>query len=328
MNKIALYILGVVAFMSCNDDNDSHSNDATIDISLIYGEWVAPDAAKEYFSILNLRDSKAAFFSIIQPQLGNSSIYTEDKGNWAIYDTKTLSISLLNYNALNFDIVEVNNDMMRLRDVKYNTMVTFYHVVETIEMAAGQDAEILFLKSRNANFSEIASTNEKVVTVSDNGIVKAHQGGVAFVSIVSNENTVFAKFIVKSRVDRFAEETHNTIKEILDKYGDPDLAGQLSEKVYGIAYNSSLKDSEIQYVEYDFDIETLEIIRIITIYNSKDAHDGDWEYLNDNFYLIPADIDLYGKYERFWDNSFLITPFYNDGKSYINYINQDYNSYE
>lgn len=325
MRKIALYIFGIVAFMSCSDDNDSQGNAAMVDISLIYGEWVAPDASKDYYSFLSLSDSRAAEFSIIQKQLSNGSIYAEDKGSWNIYDVRSLSILMRNYLHLNFDIIEVNNDMMQLRNVKYNTIDTFYHIVETIEISAGQDAEIQFLKNGNASFTEISSSNEKVVTVSDNGILKGHQGGIAFVSMVSGNRILFVKVIVKSRVDRFAEETHNTIDEIWEKYGDPDLSGQLSEKVFAYAYNSSLKDSELQTVQYNFDLETSDIIRIITVYKSTDTHSADREYLDDNFYMIET--DFYGKQERFWDNSFLITPFYSDETPYINYVNLDYNTY-
>ena len=83
-------------------------------------------------------------------------------------------------------------------------------------------------------------------TVSADGIVEAHQGGIAYISLESEQEIVYVKVVAKGRVNRFIDETHLTIDEIEKIHGKPDVAATRIDSINGF---------EGGYVYYQFDID-------------------------------------------------------------------------
>ena len=167
-----------------------------------------------------------------------------------------------------------------------------------------------------------------MASVSADGVVSGLQGGTAFISVEGNQTTCYVKVRVNSRVDRFAAETHLSISEVVNKYGDPDVTGSLGGVKAGILYNVSNPDSELTLVQYDYDILTNEVILIHTAYKLEDTFFADIDYMEEHFYLQDSSSMIrFGKKEKLWDNEFIITPFISKGIMYVNYQNRDYNQY-
>lgn len=329
MRKITFYILTLLAFVACNKDADSSDkpSEQVFDNTQFVGEWLSVNGSKTLYTNILLHNSLKLDYFLYQNETGEKSVFLEDHGSWSWYQNRqTMGFSLI-YNKVPYhQILELTTGKMSLRNTKTNAKDTYYRVVETVNIEAGQTAAIQYLQSHSG--LSLSSSNETVATVSADGTINGLQGGTAFISLEGGEELCYVKVNVNSRVDRYAAETHLTIDEIVDKYGEPDLTGSLGGIKYGYLYNVSNPDSELKLVQYDFDLLTNEIILIHTAYKSEDIFYADIEYMEEHLFLQDMYSGLYfGKEEKQWDNSFIVTPFISKGTMYVNYQNQDYNQY-
>lgn len=328
MRKISFYILFILAFVACsNDDSDSKWDVPVYDNTMFVGEWVSVNQSKTLYSNLILLNSTRCDFILYQNQTGEKSVFKEDHGSWSWYQNRQLlGFSLGSNHAPYHQIVELSSGKMLLRNIENNTTDEYYRVVEVVDVEAGQSSAIQSLK--NLSGLSLSSSNEVVATVSEDGVVSGLQGGTAFISVEGGETTCYVKVRVNSRVDRFASETHLSIGEVIEKYGDPDLTGSLGGVKAGILYNVSNPDSELTLVQYDYDILTNEVILIHTAYKSEETFSADIDYMDEHFYLQDSSTGfLFGKKEIYWDNEFIVTPFVSNGIMYVNYQNQDYSQF-
>jgi hypothetical protein len=329
MRKITFYILTLLAFVACNKDADSSDkpSEQVFDNIQFVGEWVSVNGSKTLYTNILLHNSLKLDYFLYKNETGEKSIYQEDHGSWSWYQNRQImGFSLMNNTVPFHQILELTTGKMLLRNTATNAKDAYYRVVETINLEAGQTAAIQYLQSHSG--LSLSSSNESVATVSADGTINGLQGGTAFISLEGGEELCFVKVNVNSRVDRYAAETHLTIDEIVDKYGEPDLTGSLGGIKYGYLYNVSNPDSELTLVQYDFDLLTNEIILIHTAYKSEDIFYADIEYMEEHLFLQESSSGLYfGKKEKLWDNEFIITPFISKGTMYVNYQNRDYNQY-
>lgn len=328
MRKISFCILFILAFVACsNDDSESKPDVPVYDNTMFVGEWVSVNQSKTLYSNLVLRNSTRCDFVLYQNQTGEKSVFKEEYGSWSWYQNRQLiGFSLSSSHAPYHQIVEFSTDKMILRNIETNTTDEYYRVVEVVDVEAGQSAVIQYLQDKSG--LSLSSSNEVVASVSADGVVSGLQGGTAFISVEGNQTTCYVKVRVNSRVDRFAAETHLSISEVVNKYGDPDVTGSLGGVKAGILYNVSNPDSELTLVQYDYDILTNEVILIHTAYKLEDTFFADIDYMEEHFYLQDSSSMIrFGKKEKLWDNEFIITPFISKGIMYVNYQNRDYNQY-
>ena len=328
MKRISFYILFIIlTFVACDNDDSSQPDVPVYDNTMFVGEWVFVNNSKTIYSDLILQNSTRCDFILYQNQTGEKSVFKSDFGSWSWYQNRQLlGFSLSATHVPYHQIVELSEDKMSLRNIENNTTDDYYRVVEVVDVEAGQSADIQYLQGKSG--LSLSSSNEVVATVSEDGKVIGQQGGTAFIAVEGGETTVYVRVRVNSRIDRFAAETHLSIDEVMEKYGDPDITGSLGGVKYGILYNVSNPDSELTLVQYDFDILTNEVILIHTAYKSEETFFADIEYMEEHFILQDSSSGyLFGKKELYWDNEFIVTPFISKGIMYVNYQNRDYNQY-
>lgn len=326
MRKIVFYIFSLLAFLACSEDNNSgeKQHEYVFDNSQLVGEWVSINSSKSIYSNLVLGNSLRCDYFIYQNETGDKSVLVKDYGSWYWYKDRQIMGFLLADNKVPYhQISELSTGKMCLRNIETNATDTYYRVVEEVSIEAGQEATIQYVQGQSG--LSLTSCNEVVAEVSSDGIVSGLQGGTTFIEIEGRENPCYVKVNVNSRIDRYSEETHFSIDEIIEKYGEPDLSGSLGGVKMAILYYNP--DSELKLVQYDYDMFSHVVALIHTAYYNEDAFFADVDYLDNHFFLLDGFTTgyFYGKEKRSWDNPFIVTPFIKDGTMYVNFKNQDYN---
>ena len=331
MRNWIIFFIAFFTFVSCseNDHNENQQESSKPDLSLITGEWVSANNSQSLFVDLTLSQNYRVEYSIIQNEVGNLSVIKKDEGSWSwsLYKNKqTLLFSMLYQVVPLQEIMELDNDHMLLRNQSFNTTDSYYRVVETLHVCAGQEASITYL-NEHRDFSVSKSTNPNIASVNSSGIVTASQGGTAFVLLESGEKKAYVKIVVTGRMDRFAAEVHLTVDDILDMYGEPDFSGK-REKEGGLVYNQDGIDSGLKQVQYTYGLDNKEIKSILTIYPSYEETLSDRNILHLYYKRITSlKGNSYGLSDVLWDNSYIVTV-YDSEPLYMQYLNLDYSGYD
>ena len=323
-----------IVLVSCGEKDNNSTPIMQYNPAFVVGEWVSSDVSGNCYTNLILSKSKQASLKIYQNMVGRNTVYQEDKGAWNWYDDRNvLAVSMINNKIPLYEIIEIDSGHMTLRNQSNNTIDTYYHVVQTIEMVAGQEnlVDNIFDSSRR-NIREYKSSNDSIVSVSKDGVITANQGGVAFIRIKASDSMDYIKVKVLSRMDYFAKMTHMDILGVRLEYGKPDMSGKLNENINAIVYTTSLKDPKLEAIEIDFDKSTSEVKYIITRYKSSEKFFEEKKFIDCNYFKISTNgknDNIYGEKEIFWDNSYYLLPLITVSGYYdIHYRNLDYNDYD
>ena len=330
-------LLFIVSFVACTSDSNNEKLDGVrLDPSLLLGEWVTYSPTHQSFTDLLLKVGYGVEISVIQKQLGDSCVSYEDKGSWSLSEQELeLSFVMVKDPISKCEISAICTDSLVLRSKNQNYTDTYFRVVERIELDAGCSAKIEYIEEQSSSvLLEIRSSNEDIVTVNNDGVITAHQGGTAFVLLKMDTGLFFIKVSVKSRVEKLAGEVHLSIDEVMSIHGQPDDISEFTDGVGGKmndAYYNSPNDSEIDFIVYRYDRLTNELQFIFTAYKSEISFDSDIHYL-DSYYLKqrlflnkPLPGIFYGKNEFMYQNDYIVVPdtYYSSG---VWYYNTNYNT--
>ena len=312
---------------SCGDNYYDEKVENT-DSSLLYGEWVTMNSTFNHYSEISLNNRNRAIITVVQNAIGNDGCSVNDEGAWTQDAMQNLSFSMIKSSIPKQKIIDLSDSTMVLQNLVTHITDTYHRVVETIEIYAGQECFVNYLKEHNDfNPINIFSSNRDVVNVDPDGKIKAHQGGIAYIIIQSSLKTVYVKIKVCSRIDRYAEETHMTIDEIYMIHGRPDMDVYKTDTINSIMYYNPTTDSEIEYLGYDYDIFTHEIKQIETIYKSEDTYNSDSLYIKRYYKENNRLTWMYGESEYMSECNYVIAPHVGDDP-YVKYYNADYNAYD
>ena len=305
--KKLIYCVTILAvfFTSCSEDETTSKSPLLVsEAAEICGEWLAPSASNTYYTYLGFQNNYKVKYYVAQNVVGANSVTDEDDGSWSLYpDRQEILISVLRHQIPVQALVAFDNNSMSLRNTQYNTIDTFYRIVESIELEAGQTAEINYLK--NAAGAECSSLNPDVATVSSGGLVNGIQEGVTFISLRLGEVLAFVKVSVNGRVDRFAEETHLMIDDIFAKYGNPSGYFFVDNTLCDIYYLKPSSDGSLSEHRYRFNWDTGQIKYVITMYSDVVAFVADCKYLDQYYYLQSDKSDpIYTLKEKYFDNEY------------------------
>lgn len=328
MKKYIYYVIILAAFLtSCSEDETTSKSQLLVsEAAEICGEWLAPSSSGSYYTYLELQKNYKVRYFVAQNVVGAKSVTDEDAGSWSLYpDRQEILISVLRHQIPVQALVAFDNNSMSLRNTEYNTIDKFYRIVESIELEAGQTAEISYLK--NAVGAECSSLNPDVATVSSDGMVNGIQEGVTFISIKIGEVIAFVKASVNGRVDRFAEETHLMKDDIMAKYGNPSGIFRVDNTFADMYYLNPSSDSCLLEHRYRFNLITGQIKYIFTFYADFPTFLADWDYL-ENSYFCQDDMSdpVYTLKEKYFDNEYSVRVIIqNTAPNYqIIYTNFDY----
>ena len=330
MKRITLYLLLLVVCLACSEDSDKDNllHKEGFDNLLIVGEWVTANPSETCFTDIIFSENNRVEMLLVKDSIGRDGLYQEDYGSWN-KSNNLLSFTMLNNIIPQHEILKLSNDYLQLRNIKYNSLDNYFRVVETLEMDAGHESSIYFIKKQDSDYvSEFFSGNPAVATVSSEGVVRANQGGITFIGIKVANDTYYVKVKVRSRIEVYSEEAQMKFSEIKKKMGEPDESSEMTDyKVY--FYFTHLADYDIYIVEYIVDEDSDSIVRVQTLYSKADAVKSDWKYINKYYYPIKSTVKfgagLFGKYEYRNQNSILFYPYNDaDGYAWIAYDNYEY----
>ncbi len=331
MRRLKFYLLLIaVVFTACSEEKIEKDTQKMIsDIQEIAGEWVSPNSSNTYYTYFELQKNFKATYMVVQNEKGSQSVSFKDEGSWRLYsDRLELVLALMKQIVPSQELMEFEGDQMSLRNTKYNTVDKYYRVVESLTLDAGQKVSISYLQT-NSGFAgaECVSMNPDVATVSDDGVVRGIQEGTTFISIKSGDALVYAKVKVNGRIERFAEETHLLITDILEKYGMPSGVFNVDDTKDGLYYLNPSSDPDMYALQYQYNKDTYEIRMVQTVYNDPTSFLTDWQYFEDLYYR-QSDMSgyFYTQNELYWDNEFTATVRIqnSDPKYWIVYYNLDY----
>ena len=305
--KKLIYCVTILAvfFTSCSEDETTSKSLLLVsEAAEICGEWLAPSASNTYYTYLGFQNNYKVKYYVAQNVVGANSVTDEDAGSWSLYpDRQEILISVFRHQIPVQALVAFDNNSMSLRNTQYNTIDTFYRIVESIELEAGQTAEINYLK--NAAGAECSSLNPDVATVSSGGLVKGIQEGVTFISLRLGEVLAFVKVSVNGRVDRFAEETHLMKDDIMAKYGNPSGIFRVDNTFADMYYLNPSSDSCLLEHRYRFNLITGQIKYIFTFYADLPTFLADWDYLEKIYFCQDGmSAPVYTLKEKYFDNEY------------------------
>ena len=327
MKKFIYYVIILAAvFASCSEDETNNSSLLVSEAEEICGEWLAPSVSNTYYTYLELKKNYKVTYFVVQNVVGPNSVSDEDAGSWRLYpDRQEILISVLRHQIPVQALVAFENNCMTLRNTTYNTTDKFYRIVESIELEAGETAEISYLK--NAAGAECSSLNPDVATILSGGLVRGIQEGVTFISLQLGDVLSFVKVSVNGRVDRFSEETHLIIDDIMAKYGNPSGIFRVDNTLADMYYLNPSSDSCLLEHRYRYNLITGQIKYIFTFYADLPTFLADWDYLEKIYFCQDGMSDpVYTLKEKYFDNEYSariikqdIAPYYQ-----IIYTNFDY----
>lgn len=325
MKKIFLFLICFAVLSACDDDGSSNSN-LDVDDKMFVGEWVWPNSSGTCFTDIEMMNSKQAFYAVYNNKAGNSSGIVKDNGSWRLFANRNVLTFQFLYDTPPFyEIVEYDDTRIVFRNEGYNTIDTYYRVVEALNINAGQTVAISYLQDHPGS---VRSCTPEIADVDADGNIYGILDGVAFIEINADGKIAYAKVIVQGRTERFKAETHMLSDDIKARYGEPSYEGLQSNGMMAMQYKyPQTADPAIAILQYWFHPTTHQMYRVQTVYFSEEDFQRDGQYISNNFILQDMEpYNIYGENERYWENEYIMSVVGKSGDYYwINYLNLDYN---
>ena len=169
--------------------------------------------------------------------------------------------------------------------------------------------------------SEYISLNEKIVTVSPDGLIKAKTPGETFIVASDGERKVAVKIIVYTKVKEHAAEVNQDNLSIWVKYGIPDsnnIKG-FDNGINAYWYNNPESEPFLSQLKFNIDKKTNTVTCIEAIYNSDIALENDCNYIKYiyNYSIINNAKRYVEKGLSTFNESLYFVQIYNNGIAYV-----------
>lgn len=324
-NYLSLIIMSVtLVFIACSDDESVEKR--VYQSKAIGGKWFCEDNATF------LEFTNSSFRGSIYSDLEEISLAGESlTGKWVYYPSNNILRMNVEYSSSkykesrDYKLVNVEDNILTLFDVQFNTQYTFFRVIDEHEIAIGKSFDINVSHFTPSSFS---SVNPVIADVDSRGKVEGACAGTTFIRTSSLSDMAFVKVNVL-RIPGYVSELFSTIDEVFERHGTPDVNDYFEDDVtsnmmarYETA--SSLKDAAMIYVNYTYDEDTREITHIQTFYKNVDIFNVDFSYIREHFYDVYKDGTVYGEYPGLVKNEYDIMAASNDVLGLVIYSNQVY----
>lgn len=322
MKKTHFYFL-LMLFMgiltACSDSDES--TNGNYDSSQFVGEWCSINGTSATIWVMN----NITMTGEVYVNLATTpSLYETLSGPWVYYaNNNVLQMSIMHSHSghqttNSYKVLKAGNGMLQLQEQNTGSVDDYYKLVGNITVGAGESTSLSYGDFKPVGY---LSSNTSIATVDENGVLAAKSQGVVFISMYSDDMTVIFKVNVKGRVENYEKELFTTIDDVMAKRGTPDASGTYQQNS-AILYNSPSFDTALSNVQYQYDENTREISRILTVYKSYSDYNSDRNFIISNY--IDHGYNMYGIEQDYDSNKFLISPFTNSGVNYVSYNNQQY----
>ena len=324
MKKI-LYFICLLTVMSCNDDDII--SDRNFDPMNLYGEWLFYDGANKFSAVHMIIDNNAKLkLDVYADYETYGEPWRTAVGSWFYSSStkhmKTTALYEVTQESLDksYDIKNVDDCTLEMLDMYTHSYVTYHRVINTYTKFM---SETFRIENYPEGFSpsEYISLNEKIVTVSPDGLIKAKTPGETFIVASDGERKVAVKIIVYTKVKEHAAEVNQDNLSIWVKYGIPDsnnIKG-FDNGINAYWYNNPESEPFLSQLKFNIDKKTNTVTCIEAIYNSDIALENDCNYIKYiyNYSIINNAKRYVEKGLSTFNESLYFVQIYNNGIAYV-----------
>lgn len=288
------------------------------------GEWCAinDDGTATYLNIATV-----GFTGLVLQNLDTApTLYETLSGMWAfraqnsVIQLSTLHSSTGNELTEAYDVVSLSNLTMQLRSQEYGYTDTYSRVVDSKTLYVGEQAVISL--NGLGHITGYSTTCTRIVSVDSDGRLTANGPGKAFIMVYTAEDTVLVQIDVQNRVKIFENELSLTVDEVKALHGTPDNDVQYNQNM-AMVYRQSLWDKALSAVQYQYDAQTKEVTRILTLYAEAAEFSQDCSFIVSNYFLVLE--NTYGMKPEYIQNDILLSTITDaEGFNYVSYNNFGY----
>ena len=324
MKKI-FYFIFLLSVMSCNDDETI--NDRNYDPMDLYGEWLFYDGTNKFSAVHMIIDNNAKLKLDVYANYETSGEpWRTAVGSWfyssrtkhmkttSLYEAQEVSIDK------SYDIMNVDNCTLKMLDTDTHSFVTYHRVINTYNKFM---SETFRIENYPDGFSpsEYISLNEKIVTVSADGLIMTKTPGQTFVVAKDGERKVAVKIIVETNVKEHAAEVNQDNLNIWLKYGIPDSKNMkgFDNGITAYWYFNPESEPFLKQLKFNIDQKTNTVTCIEAIYNSNVALENDCNYIKYiyNYCIVNNSKRYVEKSFSTFGESLYFVQIYNNGIAFV-----------
>lgn len=198
----ALTLLITLTFIACDSDIVESQ---IMDEQVFYGEWcqISSDASKiRDITFEHLNYSEEQFFDKDQ-----SNQHARVSGRWSFIVASNIiqmegtrtwtAISAMEPVSEIYVVIQQNEWLLELRNQDLGSTETFYKVVESKYLSAGQNTNIDYLSNVSKTATNYVSSNPEIAKIESDNSITAVSSGIAYITITANVGKMIVKVIVK-----------------------------------------------------------------------------------------------------------------------------------
>ena len=326
MKKVLYILLAAFCITAC--DSDDEYTKEVFKANDFDGEWLLCDESNPQSAMEVTFIAKGySYRSTTYVDLSSvPTLYEKHNGFYGyIRQTNSLRISALAENSTiqqsyDLEVKSVSPYTMLLINKEYNSYDMYYRMVNKVEIGMGKTIDNSYLNESGFSANEYVSVNPNIASVDRSGNILAKSPGFTYIIAKSGEEKVAIKVTVTSMVEKYAALIYDgTLQDITDLFGEPDRTGSVSETSVGLLYNSPSFDANLKGVQFNIDLETKRVTRILALYNSETEFLSDVSVVVEGYFAVEFGNIYYCDAEDFFETRVHIYPFENDGNYYISY---------
>ena len=321
-------LLFMPLFVACSDDDKEIK--INYDIDVIDGDWLQYNSGEATATEATFSIKGYTYNGIIYATQGNACTQADtQEGFFAFnHDTQYLRFSIMSEKTGNlkiraFALQSASDCNISLLNVEFNTIEEYSRIVSKHEVEVGDVIDNSYVAKAGLSGAEFTSLNPSTASVDSEGNITALATGVTFVLAKAGDKQVAVKIDVKSKAWVYASYIGQTIDNVLNIFGSPDVEGSTSETTDAVLYLSPANDLNLSHIQFQYDKTTLEIVRILSIYIDKNNFDAEADYIAKN-YIWNDNLGLYLDTDNLHTSKINISPFESEGSYYIHYGSTQY----
>lgn len=260
----------LVAVASCSNHDDEP--ETTYKQTDFAGKWFATDD-DGYPTVLNLETNHTVTFTQYQDPEGRSAF--KGTGIWLLYEGKYLRYDILWDNGLKltdtFTVSGIASNEMKLVDQASDTSFSFFKITENITVYAGESFDLTAKEGRVVEFSQ-----SSMVRDIEGGYYMAEVPGTLFALIEKDGKVTVTEITINSMSAFFVSQLGQSIDMAKEKFGTPDIETWFQDNM---ACLWNLDEGPLSAVQYQYDYQTGQITRVLTVYRSQKDYSEEAAYI-------------------------------------------------
>lgn len=297
------FLMVMLAFMACSSD-ETIPEQPTITKEMFMGEWFSEE------NCTYLKMTYSSFQGVVYGQPDTFPIVGELlSGKWIYIAERNIIRMQTHYEKSSFKetrdyrVLRIDKYSMTLVDLNLNAEYTYHKVVDSRELALGEEFNIDIEGFAPSTYTPVSPL---IVKVNQQGRVKARSTGTTYVRAESEVSSIFIKVDVGSRALSYANELFGSIDDIIARYGPPDWTGPTDTPTMVIVYNQEINDARLKYIHYKYDENTREVTQIYIIFHELEGYEEELKYLKANYFDLNGDSSVFGENESIFFNDYII----------------------